>query len=122
MAWSRKQICDNLKQIFNGRVIDVIDNDTTFPLSVDNKYPNFDTYDLKSDWSKEGKDYKLWFGGFVNNSYEIACMVLTKKLARELSGYDAGDFIATVIKRDASRHLFIRIELLSTGKRTLQEI
>lgn len=125
MAWSRKQICKELKRIFNGKFLDIIGSDKPLNIHVVEYDNNFDVYDLESDWGREGEDYKLWFYGrnLAGGSLITACMVLTKKLARELQNYCIGDFVATFMEKESTeKYPFIRLELLSTGKQTLQEI
>ena len=125
MAWSRKQICQELKRIFNGQFLDIIGSDKPLNIQVLKVQENFHEYDLKSIWGKEGKDYKLWFYGknLAGGSSITVCMVLTKKLARELQNYCIGDFVVTFMKKESTeKYPFVRLELLSTGKQTLQEI
>ena len=125
MAWSRRQICQELKRIFNGQFLDIIGSDKPLNIHVLKVQENFHEYDLKSIWGKEGKDYKLWFYGknLDGGSSITVCMVLTKKLARELQNYCIGDFVVTFMKKESTeKYPFVRLELLSTGKQTLQEI
>lgn len=125
MAWSRRQICQELKRIFNGQFLDIIGSDKPLNIHVLKVQENFHEYDLKSIWGKEGKDYKLWFYGknLAGGSSITVCMVLTKKLARELQNYCIGDFVLTLMKKESTeKYPFVRLELLSTGKQTLQEI
>ncbi len=125
MAWSRRQICQELKRIFNGQFLDIIGSDKPLNIHVLKVQENFHEYDLKSIWGKEGKDYKLWFYGknLAGGSSITVCMVLTKKLARELQNYCIGDFAVTFMKKESTeKYPFVRLELLSTGKQTLQEI
>lgn len=125
MAWSRRQICQELKRIFNGQFLDIIGSDKPLNIHVLKVQENFHEYDLKSIWGKEGKDYKLWFYGknLAGGSSITVCMVLTKKLARELQNYCIGDFVVTFMKKESTeKYPFVRLELLSTGKQTLQEI
>ena len=125
MAWSRRQICQELKRIFNGQFLDIIGSDKPLNIHVLKAQENFHEYDLKSIWGKEGKDYKLWFYGknLAGGSSLTVCMVLTKKLARELQNYCIGDFVVTFMKKESTeKYPFVRLELLSTGKQTLQEI
>lgn len=125
MAWSRRQICQELKRIFNGQFLDIIGSDKPLNIHVLKVQENFHEYDLKSIWGKEGKDYKLWFYGknLAGGSSITVCMVLTKKLARELQNYCIGDFVLTFMKKESTeKYPFVRLELLSTGKQTLQEI
>ena len=125
MAWSRRQICQELKRIFNGQFLDIIGSDKPLNIHVLKVQENFHEYDLKSIWGKEGKDYKLWFYGknLAGGSSITVCMVLTKKLARELQNYCIGDLVLTLMKKESTeKYPFVRLELLSTGKQTLQEI
>lgn len=125
MTWSRKQICQELKRIFNGQFLDIIGSDKPLNIHVLEVQENFHEYDLKSVWGKEGKDYKLWFYGknLAGGSSITVCMVLKKKLARELQNYCIGDFVVTFMKKESTeKYPFVRLELLSTGKQTLQEI
>lgn len=125
MSWSRKQICQELKRIFNGQFLNIIGSDKPLNIQVLEDNENFDVYSLKSDWGKAGKDYKLWLYGknLAGGSLITVCMVLTKKLARELQNYCIGDFVVTFMKKESTeKYPFVRLELLSTGKQTLQEI
>lgn len=125
MAWSRRQICQELKRIFNGQFLDIIASDKPLNIHVLEVQENFHEYDLQSDWGREGEDYKLWFYGknLAGGSSITVCMVLTKKLARELQNYCIGDFVLTLMKKESTeKYPFVRLKLLSTGKQTLQEI
>ena len=59
MSWSRKQICQELKRIFNGQFLNIIGSDKPLNIQVLEDNENFDVYSLKSDWGKAGKDYKI---------------------------------------------------------------
>lgn len=127
MAWSRKEIIENMKRLFNGKVIDVLGYEQPFAIRVEKAGGGFNESSLGSSWSREGKDYKMYsFAAtpFSQGSLALVCFVLTKKLARQLSNYSTGDLIATFMKFDntVSHTLYIKVELLSTGKQTLTEI
>ncbi len=127
MTWSREEIISNMQRLFVDKTIDVIGDKQPFQIQVAKSGGSFDKNSLKSSWSREGKDYKMYAfcrTPFSHGSLTLVCFVLTKKLARQLSNYSTGDLIATFSKFDntVNHTMYIRLELLSTGKQTLVEI